>query len=288
MFNYSLVCSAVFSVLIIRCFATYSTTINNSYVTVCRTFGWWSIINVNKSAVMNLFTDDEMSLASLPPPYNSQIPDGMHPIVFEMQSQMSCKNKHAPFKTSFIEFKLEVPFVQHSKFPQQTFMFKPLVYASTKADVEGSTIIYGLPTFLPQAVSMISKEYEGSYNLTYNDSSLYAVYDNQKNNEWQKISSLINNGSTFDLFVDIMSLPWLCHNIIGELQCAYNYFDFENADAMARDANMSLVWSGDDVVLPDLDIIGNHIESEGFTQNSFGTAQINVTLYITSTMQCPT
>ena len=263
---------------------------NGSYTTVCRTIGWWSVVPINKSAVINLLDfparNNKLSLSPVPPPYSSQIASYQHPVVFEMQYEADCVNNDAPhIKSTIKEFILATPYVSHPDYPNTTFTYKRLIYLSSQVAVDASIITYGLPTYLAdESVTENVNDLMGAYNVTYDNSSLYTNYDSTNYDNWTKINAM---GDKFNFFKDINNAPWLCTNKIEtETLCAYTLRDFDNDNALARAATMDLKWDSDDVVLPYL-ASDNHIRTVGFTDNIFGTTQLNVTLYVTPTMKCP-
>jgi len=149
-------------------------------------------------------------------------------------------------------------------------MFKPLVYASTEQDVIGSEHVYGLKTLLAD-MSVDNT----TYNVTYKDFSLSATFDN--------IGSFENASDSFEnfqVYQDIMNLPWMCTNEAGEASCAYDNFVF--AQGLARPSSMVMTF--DSGILPGIEA-GTYKTSD--INTPLGTVQVQVKLLISPPEDCP-
>jgi hypothetical protein len=112
----------------------------------CVDHAWWAIVPFPVKDLVSIRPAD-ISLGPVPPIYHKYLPNGTHPVIFEMGHQQNCHWVYLPFfKSTFHEFKMEIPFCSHKRYGGP-IMYKPVIYEDNFVDRIGSRVAYGLPTF---------------------------------------------------------------------------------------------------------------------------------------------
>jgi len=202
------------------------------------------------------------------------MPAGYHPVILEMGRQTDCVWKYFPWlPTTFNEFKVEIPYVQHQDY-QAPLMFKPCIYEDSTLDRFGSEEVYGLPTF-PANFELT----DTSYSLVPTDmptaSTFNAVFESD-----EPFSSDPSAFPFFSEWIDTNAYPWLCKDFFGSTKCALDYYGWSSMQIRPAKANITF----SDGFIPGLPALEWTLPS---ILQPLGTVQLIVQLNITSPDDCP-
>ena len=206
-------------------------------------------------------------------PYKSQIKSGFYPVFFELGKQIDCiAIKFLPFiKTSFLEFKVEIPYVIRNN-SIGPYVFKPTIFSSSELDTYSSRIVYGLPTH--NAKMEMGKDYyyvqtkTGELNVSVN--IVNETFDG------------IYHYKNFTSFTSMVNTPWFCQNFLGENRCASNTYNWNQAKI--RPIKLAGKITGN--------LLGEMFNNFSFSTNGtdsniFGSAEMIVPLDIDLPFKCP-
>eukprot|EP00756_Hemistasia_phaeocysticola_P002926 Hpha_TRINITY_DN11965_c0_g1::TRINITY_DN11965_c0_g1_i1::g.20443::m.20443 len=202
-------------------------------------------------------------------PLRSKVPAGMHPLLLEFGKQEGCAQKGVPiFKTTFIEMKLEVPYVLRDGIGPS--VYKPYIYASTRLDSVSSYLAYGLPTYYADMASNAN-----NYTVQYKGMGIEAVFEHTSE-EWGTLGDFPN----FSAYSDAVEKPWFCKNL-GKVRCASMTYQWDQMKIRAASARISFHGA----------IFGEGLADKTFTTRgidtaALGSAQLVVPLSISWPFDC--
>eukprot|EP00357_Protocruzia_adherens_P008260 CAMPEP_0115014034 /NCGR_PEP_ID=MMETSP0216-20121206/25800_1 /TAXON_ID=223996 /ORGANISM="Protocruzia adherens, Strain Boccale" /LENGTH=259 /DNA_ID=CAMNT_0002383621 /DNA_START=27 /DNA_END=802 /DNA_ORIENTATION=- len=235
----------------------------------CVDHAWFSMIPVPYEVAETLLPDGFCLEKNHP--LRSIIPEGTHPLLFEFGDQSGCHEPGIPFfKTSFIEMKLEVPFVNDGSDSFGPNVLKPYIYSSTFFDAWSSYLTFGLPTY-----HATMKMTDTSYYVEYKGMKIEAQFNtaSEYTSKWGSIDDFPN----FQNYVKAVATPWFCKNIFFDsIRCATNSYTWDTMKI--RPAEMSVKLTGE--------IFGKGLKDQAFEAKSivdspYGTAEIEVPLSLT-------
>jgi hypothetical protein len=193
-------------------------------------------------------------------PFSSIVPNHQYPVIFEFGVQNNCWTFFTFTQHSFTEFKLEIPYVNHTS-GSRSKLYKPLIYVDSYLDLYGSRILYGLNT---QKAEMFSND----------DSYIFSTSKGKVNVKIEKLNLSEDYAKFADFpfskyFTEIVSAPWYCRDIFGNPKCANIRYKLE--EAKIRPISMTVNINGG--------ILGEELDGiEIFTKNirdyELGSAEI--------------
>jgi hypothetical protein len=179
-------------------------------------------------------------------------------------------------KHTFLEFKLEVPFVNHIE-GYTSKVYKPFIYADNYLDTYGSKILYGLPTFKAE---MKFEEIENNsyYEVVTSEGKISATFDHSS---CDKNYSSPENFTNLNNFIEISSTPWFCRSIFRNVKCADIKYNWKTAKI--RQVKISLKIDGN--ILGEK-LAGKNLTTESILDNKLGSAEFFVDIQIGFPYQC--
>jgi len=252
-------------------FLTLTLLINVTYSIDCTDEAWFVMVPIEKSIL-------EQTI--LPPNFCLQkdhalkhlFDDGFHPVLFEFGKQNDCQQKYVPFfKTTFVEMKMEVPFVQTTdKGPN---VFKPYIYVDSGMNNWSSYLFYGLPT--QEADKMVYNS--DFYSVEFKGMKMTAKFTNTEEN-WGSLAQYPN----FNNYIEAVKTPWFCGlKTFNIAQCAENHYKWDKMKI--RPASVELLFEGD---ILGKGLNGKSYKMDDITKSPIGAAQIVVPLSITFPGKC--
>jgi len=189
----------------------------DDYSVKCTDHAFWIVTAFNSSLVSSALPAGVV-LGDVPAPWNSEIPPGYHPVIFELGHQQECHWKYLPIlNLNFLELKYEIPFVKslHNGYPRES---KPIIYMDSEVNEYASQLVYGLP-------SVIAEMSFDTDKLVFTTNSSGNFLRSEFTTEFSWLSQ--NTSAQFAAFSSLNSFPWLCNPPLAGEECASNYYDWE-------------------------------------------------------------
>jgi len=141
--------------------------IPDNWAVKCEDHAIWVILPVNNTVVSSaLPAGVTLDPNQIPQPFTRELPDGTHPVIFELGYQQKCHWKYLPIiELYFHELKYEIPYVKSVK-SGAPLMSKPIIYMDSVVNSDASGLIYGLPSVIAQTMMFDTNK------LVYNTSTL--------------------------------------------------------------------------------------------------------------------
>lgn len=251
-------------------------TIEYSICTSCNSHTYLAIAKFDRRMVESLLPKDYYLNENLPEEIASKFSNNTYPLIFEFGKQIDCWMISTLTKHTFLEFKLEIPYVNHKDGYSQK-VYKPYIYADNYMDTYGSKILYGLSTFKAE-MKFDESENFSHYEVKTPDGKIIAKFDHSSHN---KDFIAAENFINFDSFKHISSSPWYCKNIFGNIKCADIFYKWSNSKI--RPVKISVEIQGN--IIGDK-LSGQYFTSQSVLEDNLGSAEFFVEIEIGFPYQC--
>jgi hypothetical protein len=244
--------------------------------TSCTSHTYLAIGKFERSIVESLLPPDYFLTTNLPEDIASEFQNNTYPLIFEFGQQNDCWMISTLTKHTFLEFKLEIPYVNH-KDGHSSKVYKPFIYADNYMDTYGSKILYGLSTFKAE-MELNESENISNYEVKTSEGKISATFDNSSlNRDFNSPENYVN----FDNFKHISSTPWYCKSIFGNVMCADINYKWSNSKI--RPVKISVKIEGN--ILGEK-LSGKNFLTESVLEGNLGSVEFYVNIDIGLPYQC--
>lgn len=224
--------------------------------TQCLNHAYVGIAIVKRNIVESLLEDG----FTLPDshPLDKLMSKDEYPLLLEFGEQLDCYFYLTMTKHSFIEFKLEVPYVSHKE-GYKELVYKPIIFASAFLDAIGSKIMYGL-NVIKADMEIIEGE-DIYYNVKTDKGSMNAT-----------IKYADSDSKLLTEFKEIANKPWYCYSPFRSVKCAS--MDYEWNQMKEKSISIEVSIKGD--------ILGEKLNGL-----KLKTALVNTEIYVSMAISFP-